>query len=84
VLRQGEDPGAAAEGLQGVVARALGRAMEPRAVLVVEALPKTRNGKILRRVARASYLGVPPGDLTSLEDAAILDRWPRTDTARVG
>jgi acetyl-CoA synthetase len=84
VLRRGEDPGAATEGLHGVVARALGRAMAPRAVHVVDALPKTRNGKILRRVARASYLGVPPGDLTSLEDAAILDRWPRTDTARVG
>jgi acetyl-CoA synthetase len=49
----------------------------------VEALPKTRNGKILRRVARASYLGAPPGDLSSIDDASILERWPRADSARV-
>jgi acetyl-CoA synthetase len=51
---------------------------------VVEALPKTRNGKILRRVARASYIGAPPGDLTSIEDVAVLERWPRADGAQVG
>ena len=35
-----------------------------------------RNGKVLRRVARASYVQAPQGDLTSLEDASVLDRWP--------
>jgi acetyl-CoA synthetase len=84
VLHDGVDPATAVPGLQQVLTAALGRAMAPRAVHVVPALPKTRNGKILRRVARASYLGVPPGDLSSLEDAAVLEGWPRPDVAPVG
>jgi acetyl-CoA synthetase len=84
VLHEGEDPGPAADALRDVVSHALGRAMAPRAVHVVDALPKTRNGKILRRVARASYLGGAPGDLSSIEDVSVLDRWPRTDGALLG
>jgi acetyl-CoA synthetase len=84
VLHEGQDPGAAVPALRDVVTAALGKAMAPSAIHVVEALPKTRNGKILRRVARASYIGAPPGDLTSIEDASVLERWPRADRARVG
>jgi acetyl-CoA synthetase len=58
--------------------------MAPRAVHVVEALPKTRNGKILRRVARASFINAPPGDLSSIEDSAVLEGWPRSRGAQVG
>jgi acetyl-CoA synthetase len=84
VLRDGEDRATAAGALRDVVTAALGKAMAPGAVHVVDALPKTRNGKILRRVARATYIGTPPGDLSSIEDVAVLDRWPRADGARVG
>jgi acetyl-CoA synthetase len=84
VLHAGQDAGAAVQALRDVVTAALGKAMAPRAVHVVDALPKTRNGKILRRVARASYIGAPPGDLTSIEDTAVLEGWPRADTALVG
>jgi acetyl-CoA synthetase len=84
VLRDGEDRATAAGALRDVVTAALGKAMAPGAVHVVDALPKTRNGKILRRVARATYIGAPPGDLSSIEDVAVLDRWPRADGARVG
>ncbi|MGY1707613.1 AMP-binding protein [Geodermatophilus sp. SYSU D00697] len=83
VLHDEVDPDAAVPALQEVLTAALGRAMAPRAVHVVPALPKTRNGKILRRVARASYLGTPAGDLSSMEDLTVLDGWPRTDTAPV-
>jgi acetyl-CoA synthetase len=51
----------------------LGKSFRPAAVLVVPSLPKTRNGKILRRLARAAYLGLDPGDTSSLEDASTLD-----------
>jgi acetyl-CoA synthetase len=84
VLHAHQDAGAAVPALRDVVTAALGKAMAPSAIHVVEALPKTRNGKILRRVARASYIGAPPGDLTSIEDASVLERWPRADSARVG
>ena len=84
VLHAGQDPGAAVPALRDVVTAAMGKAMAPSAIHVVEALPKTRNGKILRRVPRASYIGAPPGDLTSIEDATVLERWPRADSVRVG
>jgi acetyl-CoA synthetase len=34
----------------------------------VRELPKTRNAKIMRRVIRATYLGLPAGDTTALEN----------------
>jgi acetyl-CoA synthetase len=83
VLRPGTDGGSAATELHGLVTAALGRAMAPRAVHVVDALPKTRNGKVLRRVARASYVRAPQGDLSSLEDVSVLDRWPTAGAATV-
>jgi acetyl-CoA synthetase len=84
VLHEGCAADSTVPALRELVAAALGKAMSPRAVHVVEALPKTRNGKILRRVARASYIGAPPGDLSSIEDASVLVRWPRLENARVG
>lgn len=48
------------------VAERLGRPFAPRAVFVVPQLPKTRSSKIMRRVIRSIYSGLPPGDLTSL------------------
>jgi len=40
----------------------------PKAIEYVESLPKTRSGKIMRRVLRARELGTDPGDLSTLED----------------
>jgi acetyl-CoA synthetase len=34
----------------------------------VSKLPKTRSGKIMRRVLKARALGLPEGDLTTLEE----------------
>jgi len=51
----------------------LGKSFRPSALHWVPALPKTRNGKILRRLARATYLGTDPGDTSSLDDARSLD-----------
>ncbi len=39
----------------------------------VEALPKTRSAKIVRRAIRATALGTDPGDLSSLENPEALD-----------
>jgi acetyl-CoA synthetase len=36
-------------------------------------LPKTRNAKIMRRVIRGAYLGLPTGDVTALENSAAVD-----------
>ncbi|MCO5070451.1 MAG: AMP-binding protein [Rhizobiaceae bacterium] len=44
----------------------LGRPFAPRAVFIVPQLPKTRSSKIMRRVIRSVYSGLPAGDLSSL------------------
>jgi acetyl-CoA synthetase len=51
----------------------LGKTLKPEAILIVPALPKTRSGKIMRRVVRAAYLGLDPGDLSALEDPATIE-----------
>jgi len=62
-----------AAAVAATVTEQLGKSFRPSAVHVVPALPKTRNGKILRRLARSAYLGLDPGDTSSLEDLATLD-----------
>jgi acetyl-CoA synthetase len=56
------------------VASGLGKALRPEVVEVVPALPKTRSGKIMRRVVRAAYLGLDPGDLSALDDPLAVER----------
>ncbi|HWF58652.1 MAG TPA: AMP-binding protein [Candidatus Dormibacteraeota bacterium] len=51
----------------------MGKALRPKAVLVIAELPKTRNAKVLRRIVRAVYLGDDPGDLSSLENPSAID-----------
>lgn len=44
-----------------------GAAVAPKELVFVESLPKTRSGKILRRLLKARELGLPEGDLSTLE-----------------
>ena len=44
-------------------------------------LPKTKNGKIMRRAIRARYLGEPAGDLSALDVATPLDEIPTRHAA---
>jgi acetyl-CoA synthetase len=53
----------------------VGRAFAPRLHLV-SSVPKTKNGKIMRRAIRARYLGTPPGDLSALDPATPLNDIP--------
>jgi acetyl-CoA synthetase len=46
----------------------LGPIARPEEVTFVDQLPKTRSGKIMRRVLKARALGLPEGDLSTLED----------------
>jgi acetyl-CoA synthetase len=62
---QGDD-----ETLRSILAharRALGPAIAPREIVVAATVPKTKSGKILRRLLRARELGLPEGDLSTLE-----------------
>lgn len=53
--------------------RNIGPIATPDEVYFVESLPKTRSGKIMRRVIKAVALGKSPGDLTTLEDETSVD-----------
>jgi acetyl-CoA synthetase len=68
-------PGAAVtpEEIADRVADELGKAFKPDRILFVDALPKTRSAKIVRRAVRATALGQDPGDLSSLENPEALD-----------
>ena len=48
----------------------IGPIARPARVDFVNALPKTRSGKIMRRVLKARALGMPEGDLSTLEGPA--------------
>jgi acetyl-CoA synthetase len=73
VLRPGEvdDHGLRASVAQAVASE-LGKPLKPEVVAVVRALPKTRSGKVMRRVIRAAWLGLDPGDVSALDDPASL------------
>ncbi len=80
VVRPGfEETDALRAELIGRIDRAMGKSLRPKAIFFVDDLPKTRNLKILRRIARAQYLELPDfGDLSALDNvgalAAILNR----------
>jgi acetyl-CoA synthetase len=50
--------------------RLLGAAVAPREIAFSDSLPRTRSGKIMRRLLRARELGLPEGDLSTLEGGA--------------
>jgi len=59
--------------LADLVASELGRPFKPSRVVLVDALPKTRSAKILRRAVRAVAVGEDPGDMSSAENPQALD-----------
>ena len=81
VLRDGADLREATTRLAGRVRAVLGPALAPKAIRAVTELPKTRSGKVLRRLARAVYLGQPLGDTSSLENPESLENFPTAQAA---
>ncbi|WP_395702795.1 acetate--CoA ligase [Aquabacterium sp.] len=71
VLRPGHEPGEALQReLLGFARSRLGAAVAPKEIAFVPALPRTRSGKIMRRLLRARELGLPEGDISTLESGA--------------
>jgi len=60
--------------LKDVVGNQLGKPFAPSRVWRVDALPKTRSAKILRRAIRAAVLDSDPGDLSGAENPEAIDR----------
>ncbi|MFW6138354.1 MAG: acetate--CoA ligase [Spirochaetota bacterium] len=56
------------ESLKAHVSHEIGPIAKPESINFVDSLPKTRSGKIMRRVLKARALGQDAGDLTTLEE----------------
>ena len=64
---------AAADGMRRAVELSLGALARPARVYIVNALPKTRSGKLLRRSLQALAQGSDPGDMSTLDDPNALE-----------
>ncbi|MFD8395655.1 acetate--CoA ligase [Streptomyces sp. NPDC059680] len=70
-LRPGFDASSATRrDLLAFARRRLGPAVAPREIEFDQHLPHTRSGKVMRRLLRARELGLPQGDISTLEDSA--------------
>jgi acetyl-CoA synthetase len=59
--------------LRGHVAKEIGAIAKPRQIMVVEELPKTRSGKIMRRLLRDIAENRELGDVTTLTDSSVMN-----------
>ena len=73
IFYKGTDDQQIRDMIRKAVEKSQGKSFSPEKIFRVEELPKTRNGKIMRRILKAAYLGQNPGDITGLEDASILE-----------
>ncbi len=71
ILRGGEDVGA--QDLRNHVAAEIGAIAKPKQIYITPDLPKTRSGKIMRRLLRDVAEGRNIGDTTTLADSSIVD-----------
>jgi acetyl-CoA synthetase len=68
LIEGNERSDALANELKRHVRQELGPIAVPQGITFVDSLPKTRSGKIMRRVLKAQELGMDPGDISTLED----------------
>lgn len=69
-LQRGQEPSEELRlAIIGFARKRLGAAVAPRVLEFTTDLPKTRSGKILRRLLKARELSLPEGDLSTLEQA---------------
>ncbi len=75
-LKPGFEPSASAgEALRQQVAKEIGKFARPDEIRFADGLPKTRSGKIMRRLLKDIAAGrEASGDLSTLEDRSVLDR----------
>ena len=75
ILRAHEHDGPeVAKLLRDHVAKEIGAIAKPRQILVVSELPKTRSGKIMRRLLRDIAENRSMGDVTTLADPSVMNR----------
>jgi acetyl-CoA synthetase len=73
-----------AEELRGHVAAEIGAIAKPKTIYITPDLPKTRSGKIMRRLLRDVAEGRNLGDTTTLADASVVDELKRRAASAAG
>jgi len=73
VLEGDDDGDALAKELRDHVSKTLGPIAKPRQIMLVPELPKTRSGKIMRRLLRDVAENRSLGDVTTLQDSSVMD-----------
>ncbi|MFY0408775.1 acetate--CoA ligase [Solicola sp. PLA-1-18] len=76
ILRESAGDGGAdiVEELRAHVAKEIGKIARPKSIMVVPELPKTRSGKIMRRLLRDVAEKRDVGDVTTLADSSVMDQ----------
>lgn len=76
ILREGDEGGSTGDDLvqelRNHVAKEIGPIAKPRQILIVPELPKTRSGKIMRRLLKDVAEGRDIGDATTLADSSVM------------
>ncbi len=62
------------DGIRATVAERIGKFARPKRIIWAEDLPKTRSGKIMRRLLRDIAEGRALGDVTTLRDPAVMEQ----------
>ncbi len=74
VIPEGDDGDDLPEELRGYVAEKIGKLARPKQIVVCDDLPKTRSGKIMRRILRDIATGEDDlGDVTTLRDPEVVE-----------
>lgn len=75
-VEEADEPGEGKDLVQELrnhVAKEIGPIAKPRSIMIVSELPKTRSGKIMRRLLRDVAEGREVGDVTTLADSSVMD-----------
>ena len=59
--------------IQDYISDKIGKLARPKSVHIISDMPKTRTGKVMRRLLRSKLLGESLGDLSGLENPHVLD-----------
>jgi acetyl-CoA synthetase len=72
-LKGGQEPDGLEAELREHVAQKIGKLARPKRIVWADDLPKTRSGKIMRRLLRDIASGQALGDVTTLRDPSVMD-----------
>ncbi len=59
--------------IKSSIEKELGKPFSPSLVVFVPELPKTKNGKIMRRIAKNAFLGIDVGDISNIDKIEVID-----------